>query len=222
MRHMRFRDQHNRAWTTVVSVKTLEPCTVMTPQGWMAPLPMMVPPTKYFTFSPGDVGQTVINYDHWITDIANAEREYGVWVLQIAKKEFGSAALQKIESKDHGLRMLCGPPPQSSEFVKAMKAGNKWALGIPRGDGTTYPRPAWAEPHYDGWIFESTFDGGDVEVSAKASDYPDEDEDGAEIAARFAKASEYDDVEDAIDPKAAHGFQPLPRRGRGRPPKVKE
>lgn len=214
MRTMEYTDQHGRTFVAVASNKTLEPCGPLTPVGWHAPLPMMVPPTKYFTFHPARVGRTVIDYDRWITDIANAEREYGVWVLQVAKREFGAAALQKIESRDHGLQMLCGPSPQSSEFVKAMKAGNKWALGIARMDGTAYPRPAWADPHVDGWIHESTYDGGEVDVRADPTAYPDVDDDAEDIVARVAGADRYADLEDDADPSALAGFQPLAKKRR--------
>lgn len=218
MRAMRFRDQHNRPYSTVVSKETMVPCTSLTPVGWDAPLPMMVPPTKYFTFDPNETGRTVIDYDRWIRDLGAAERDYRDWVLQVAKQQFGGAALQKIESRDRGLQALCGPAPQSVEYVKAMKAGNKWALGIARPDGTPYPRPQWADEYFDGWIFESTFEGSDIETNVTADMYPDVDDDVADDVARFAASSEYADIEDDVDPSVAPTTQPLPRK-RGRPPK---
>lgn len=218
MRTMRFRDQHGRAYTTVVSIKTLEPCTVLTPEGWRAPLPMLSPPSKYFRFSSEEVGQTRIDYDQWITDLTSAEREYRTWVLEIAKREFGGAALQKIESRDIGLRAMAGPAPQSPELVRAMKAGNKWALGQRKLDGTPYNRPTWADEYVDGWTFESTYDGGDVNLSASYTQYPDEDDDAVAVAARYEAASQYQDVEEDADPTGLPDFTPI-KRGRGRPPK---
>lgn len=219
MRGMTFTDQHGRKWSTVVSMKTLDPCAAMTPIGWRAPLPMMVPPQKYMTFRADEIGRVWIDYDRWITDLSMAEREYGVWVMQVAKQQFGAAALQKIEAKDHGLRVLCGPPPQSSEIVKAMKSNeSQWVLGIPHTDGTPRRRPAWADAYVEGWVFESTFDGGDVDVSVQAGAYRDDDEDAAAIADRLASASQYADDEDDADPDAAPDFQPI-KRGRGRPRK---
>lgn len=195
MRTMRFRDQHGRPYTTVVSNKTLQPCTVLTPQGWEPPRPMMVPPSKYFTFRDDEVGQTVIAYDAWITDLANAEREYAVRVLEVARRMYGDAAADRIRDRDHGLRMMVGPGPQSSEMVKAMKANHPWALGLRRPDGKKYAQPSWANDLIDGWVHESTFDGGDIDTTVDALAFPLADED---------MDSEYADVEDEVDPVDRH------------------
>lgn len=218
MRTMRFTDQHGRRYTAVVSNKTLDPCGAMTPDGWSAPLPTMVPPTKYFTFDAAEVGRTVIDYDRWILDIGRAEKDYGVWVLERAKMEYGAAALQKIESRDHGLRMLCGPPPQSSEYIKAMKAGNPWVLGLRKPDGSAYRRPSWAEEFFDGWVFESTFDGSDVSITVDPSLYPSADEDALDIADRLARAEQYADAEEDADPTAQRVRAPIPRSHKRKEP----
>lgn len=200
MMPMILEDQHGREFSTQLSRDSGHPTTMLTPVGWKAPLPTMVPPQKYFTFGNGArLGRTKIDYERWITDIANAGREFDSWLRETAKNEWGSAAARMIATNDPQLYTLAGTPPQSVELVKAMAAGNKWALGIKRPDGTAYPMPPWAEPLIDSWRVVETFDGSDVDTRVNAADYPDVDDDALEAAARIADAERFADVEETED-----------------------
>jgi hypothetical protein len=211
-------DQHGRSWSTKIDTTTLHPACPLTPDGWQAPFAMLYPPPKYQTIASGAFGRLVIDYDLWLIDAHDAEREYQTWVLQVAKQQFGAAALQKIREGDADLRLLAGPPPASSEFIKAMKSGNKWALGIRKLDGTTYPMPPWAKDLVDTLLPTESWDGSSVNTTVDASAYPDVEDDALAVADRYAAAAQYADVEDDADPAALPDFQPLPRR-RGVSPK---
>lgn len=215
------RDQHGRTWATQINKETLHPVIAMTPAGWRSPFATLTPAQKYLKVPQHEFGMVFVDYDQWIVDWSDAEREYRDHLLQVARKEFGAAAMRAIDERDPKLRLVAGPGPQSVEFVKAMKAGNKWALGIPRADGTPYPMPPWAEPLADSLRLIETYDGSNIAQDVTIDMYPDVDDDtgddGPTIAARYGAAEAYADLEETVDPDAVHG-EPM-RRGRGRPRK---
>ena len=211
-------DQHGREYSTQQDKETGDPAAPLTPTTWKAPFPTLYPPAKYLTFPKHRPGTVVIDYDRWIIDTNEAETEYRTWVLQVARQQFGAAALQRIKENDADLRRLAGPPPASVEVIKAMKAGNKWALGLLRPDGTRYPMPPWAEELANTLVPHESYEGTGVLTDVDASAYPDVDDDALEVADRYAAASQYADVEEDADPLGLPDFQPI-KRGRGRPPK---
>lgn len=211
-------DQHGREYSTQMDILTGDPAAPLTPTTWKAPFPTLYPPAKYQTFPRNRPGYVHIDYDRWIIDGHDAETEYRTWVLQVARQQFGAAALQRIKENDADLRKLAGPPPASVEVIKAMKAGNKWALGLLRPDGTRYPMPPWAAELADTLVPQESYEGTGTTTDVDASQYPDVDDDALEIAGRYAAASAYADVEEDIDPMGLPDFQPI-KRGRGRPPK---
>jgi hypothetical protein len=211
-------DQHGREYSTMQDKETGDPAAPLTPTTWKAPFPSLFPPAKYQTFAPNRPGFVKIDYDRWIIDNSEANTEYKTWVLQVARQQFGAAALQKIQENDADLRRLAGPPPASVEVIKAMKAGNKWALGLLRPDGTRYPMPPWAADLWETLVSHEAFEGTGVGTDVDASQYPDVDDDAVEIADRYAAASQYSDIEEDADPNGLPDFQPI-KRGRGRPPK---
>jgi len=216
------RDQHDRPWATQINKETMHPCIAMTPAGWRSPLAALTPAQKYLTVPQHEFGKVFVDYDQWIIDWSDAAREYQNHLLQVARKEFGAAAMQRIEERDPKLRLLAGPGPAAVDFVRAMKAGNKWALGIPRADGTPYPMPAWAASIVDTLKPIETYDGSDIELDAGIDQFPDVEDETAEdaqaIAARYADAESYSDIEEDADPLALPTLQPI-KRGRGRPRK---
>lgn len=208
------RDQHGRRWTTQIDTETMDPCIPMTPTGWSAPLPTLVPAQKYLRTSPAEFGVVMIDYDQWLIDLAESSREYRDHLLQVAQKHFGAAAVRAIEERDDKLRQLAGPGPAAVEYVRAMKAGNKWALGLLRKDGERYPCPPWAEPMLDTLRVQETYDGSNVDLSVGADEFPDvEDDDALAVADRYADAELYADLDDD-----SPTTEPL-KRGRGRPRK---
>lgn len=211
-------DQHGREYSTQQDKETGDPAAPLTPTTWRAPYPTLYPPAKYLTFPAHRPGTVVIDYDRWIIDASEAETEYRTWVLQVARQQFGAAALQKIQERDADLRRLAGPPPASVEVIKAMKAGNKWALGLRRPDGSRYAMPPWAQELAETLVPHESFEGTGTLLDVDAAQYPDVDDDALAVAERYAAASQYADVEEDIDPDGLPDFQPITRR-RGRPPK---
>lgn len=168
-------DQHGRRWAGMVDKETQAPMTLR-PFGWSAPLPTMVPPQQYHSYDVQSRTFT-IDYKGWLDEYAEAEREFKAFQMQVAKHHFGAAALEKIKADDADLKRLAGAPPQGIQYIKAMAAGNKWALGLQRPDGTPYPRPAWADDAYASWQVSYTLgDTGEL-VLDDAEAFPDvEDE----------------------------------------------
>jgi hypothetical protein len=214
-----FRDQHGRGWATQIDTQTMAPCVALSPYGWSAPLPALVPPQKYLTTVDGRFGMLTIDYDQWIIDLADASREYREYLLQTAQKHFGAAAMRAIEERDPKLKSLAGPPPGALEYVRAMKAGNKWALGLLRPDGQAYPMPPWAAPMIETLLPLETYGGSHIDTVVDDGEFPDvemdSDADGAiRVADRYADADQYLDLEDAIDPDAAPARVTVKKRTR--------
>jgi hypothetical protein len=160
-----------------------------------------------------------IDYDQWIIDLADASREYREYLLQTAQKHFGAAAMRAIEERDPKLKSLAGPPPGALEYVRAMKAGNKWALGLLRPDGQAYPMPPWAAPMIETLLPLETYGGSHIDTVVDDGEFPDvemdSDADGAiRVADRYADADQYLDLEDAIDPDAAPARVTVKKRTR--------
>jgi hypothetical protein len=215
----KFRDQHGRQYSTMVDKETGDPAAPLTPVDFRAPFPSLYAPAKYQTFPPDQMGVMLIDYDRWIVDTSDAWRSYEQELMFWARKEFAGGAMRAIEEGNPKLRELAGPPPASVEFIKAMKSGNKWALGIARPDGTRYPMPPWAVELVDTLRVYETYEGTGVSIQVDPNAYPDvEDDDAYAVADRYAAAAQYDDVEEDADPSALPDFQPI-KRGRGRPPK---
>jgi hypothetical protein len=179
------RDQHGRKWGTQVESETMEPCVAMTPFGWSAPMAALVPPQKYLGTNGTEFGVIAIDYDRWIIDLSDAEREYRDHLLQTARQHFGPAA---------------------TTYLKAMKAGNKWALGICKPDGTRYPMPPWAVGELDSLKAIETYGGTGVDLGSDGAEfYPDVEDTDAELAIaaaeRMAAAAQYADLDDLVNPE---------------------
>ena len=80
------------------------------------------------------------------------------------------------------LLQMAGIAPQHIDIVRAMKAGNKWALGIAKPDGTPYPMPPWADPLVASWRIVETWGGVDGELAFDAGAFPDVEDDAAPLA----------------------------------------
>lgn len=225
-----FRDQHGREWSCQLSTETLHPASPLTPVGWKAPYPMLVPPAKYLGMGRA-FGTVEIDYDQWLRDIHEGRRAYDEQVMEWARRLYGGAALQAIKAGDPDLRRVAGPGPMSPEFVRAMKAGvSKWALGLPHPSGVPYPTPKWAEAELHTLQVYETWDGTDVDTAVDATKYADEepvfgwDETAGEARddepATVAAAAERRDAELA-EARARYGdavVEPAPvTRSRGRP-----
>lgn len=150
-RNQRFTDQHARAWNSSIELKTGHPTGVMEPT-WTKGLTQLapngarvryavpeylIPPTGYV--KPGaDHGQLVVDYDHWITDLKEAWKEWRSRVRSLEIKFHGDKA--NPESPSAQTLDLAGQPPMRVELLLAMRSGNRWALGL------SPKMPSWAKP----------------------------------------------------------------------------
>ena len=149
-RNQRFTDQHGRTWNSSIEIKTGHPTGVMEPT-WTKGLTQLapngakvryavptylIPPTGYVKPGP-EHGQLVVDYDHWVGDLKEGWKEW-------------RSRIQKLEIKFHGDKAnpehpsaqtldLAGQPPMRLELVLAMRAGNRWALGL------SPKMPKWAK-----------------------------------------------------------------------------
>lgn len=148
-------DQHGRPWLTVIDTQTrtlgskpsIAPCTPFMPQGWSAPLDV---PQKYLRIPEGSIGRIEIDYDQWIADAREAERdrEDNIRVAAMAMYGQGSAAILKNPTPE--LLNYIGRGPIPVLFVQAAKSNkNSWILGKMQPNGLPWPVPKWAEPLLD-------------------------------------------------------------------------
>lgn len=131
-------------------------------------------------------------------------------LLDRAKKMYPNSYGEVVQNPPRDLLIETGPGPIPIELIEASIAGNKWALGIRRKDGSFYERPRWvtedmlervaALKNVTGWKMDGEFDALDDDLAAK---YPD-----------------YDDEEEAADPTALGGKTIPVKRGPGRPRKI--
>jgi len=166
-------DQHGRQWAFSVHDKSGHPQGMLTPDGWSAPIPQLTPPQSYLVPAPGKFsGRIIIDYPRWLADYADAGRQYAQWIVEVAKKNYPADAAHQIEQRNPFLMALAGAPPQSVQLVKAMAAGNAWALGLLKPNGTRYAQPEWAEGLLASWVPMETTGGVDGEQTYAAEDFP--------------------------------------------------
>ncbi len=144
-----FRDQHGRRWGCQVSTvpdARMHPATPMAPYGWRAPAAVLVAPAKYHVFPEGEFGTFTIDYDAWIQDTAVEWTRYEQHVNETARRLFPNGAGQAVAERNPVLLREAGNPPMHVDFVRAMKAGNPWVLGMLKPDGSAYGVPAKLVP----------------------------------------------------------------------------
>jgi hypothetical protein len=188
--HATLMDKEGRKWQAVIEKDTMHPCGVISPKGWRETTGCVVP-DQYKTIPDlSDPFALVIDYDKWIEDLEAAHRDYEDRMQTTAmamdpENQGGNLYRQGIDGsvyRSPSLVRIVGKPPAPIELVRAMRAGNKWSLGlINPATRRPWPRPSWAEKFFP------------AEVTLEDV-YPDEfPDDDAEGDGDFESASEFPD-----------------------------
>ena len=193
-------DQHGRDWACAVDDRSGHPIGMLTPNGWTPPIPQLSPPQKYLVPHPAKFsGRITVDYPRWISDTADAGRQYAQWIVEVAKKNYPADAALQIEQRNPFLMSLAGAPPQAVQLIKAMAAGNPWVLGLRKPDGTPYAQPEWADGLLATWIPVETDGGVDGEQAFTRDEFPDAkvDQTTYEMAGEFVPEAAADWFEGA-------------------------
>ena len=187
----RYTDQHGRKWSAVVEKRTGDPCSIIMPLSWRAPI---MPPQNYIKLDPEVPGKIDILYDQWERDLIAADKDWvrrchetGVELYKDAfnpNDPFNVAILNKIGARPHAPKITtplrAEPLPGAAALpVQACKAGNLWALGLKGPNGET---PKMPDLLHDFFIvavestptFENVFESGFEPIEAEdAEPLPD-------------------------------------------------
>ena len=138
-----FLDQHGREYVANVEIKTGDPCEVLRPIGWNAPQApswfagQLMPPECYLKLVPRMLRarkgyQIEIDYTRWLTDLDTRDEEYRQKKYDLVRGMAGGADVSALaENPPPVIRDLLGVAPFPPRvLVEAMRAGNKWALGL--------------------------------------------------------------------------------------------
>jgi hypothetical protein len=172
-KHAVFTDQFGRKWETEIEKDTMHPCTAVTPKGWRE-ADGCVTPDIYKTYPKiDDPFAMVINLEDWIQHLEERQRDYeqtaANTAMYMSPDDNGARLFRSAEDGTifiaRALRNIIGPIPAPPDLVRAMRAGNKWALGLINPETRKpYPRPKWADKFFP-------------VVAAPKDEFPDEYED---------------------------------------------
>jgi hypothetical protein len=184
-----YRDQHNRQYD--VTVDTRDPALT-----WVAiPIPRykvpdkrMYPPANFLKPVLQEMGRMRVDYDAWLALTIENEDAFNTELLKICQAQNPNDALRLYENPTKEILRLAGPRPMPSELVRAMRAGNAWALGMKPANEV----PPWVNTSIKEWIKKGT--------PRNAVVVKDDD-------ARFLieDAEQYADYEEQHDPNATGG-----------------
>lgn len=186
-------DQFGRKWGTLLDMTAKPapgPVGPIAPLGWNDPLKT---PPKYLKHGKDGMLSLYIEVDKWIADIENANEAWNQLVIDTAiemSPADGGASLIGQGGADMAPALLrrVGRAPEAIEPVRALKAGNKFVLGL------TDKMPAWAEPFFRKEV---------KKAEAESYEFPDaEDED------------KYGDLEEEVDPEAIGGKRVNPKKAK--------
>lgn len=141
----RAKDQWGRKWELVLHTKTLT---------WVAPpiLSDATPPfdndVKYLEpaadeYGDVDISRIVYNVDRQITDLQAAHRAHQLRLAEVARKMYPNDYGDVMKNPPLALTDEVGSAPLPLELFQAMRAGNRWALGIRDANGLMPQRPTW-------------------------------------------------------------------------------
>ena len=136
-----FTDQWGREYNADCERKTQHPCGPYAAR-YRAPL---IPPAKYMVITDTIRARVVVDTHRWIADLLDEHdmywREVHIW----AKEKAGVKALDLYNRKesrvDPQLIPFVGVAPMPIEVIQAMRAGNRWILGLPLDNGQPAPKP---------------------------------------------------------------------------------
>ena len=139
-----FTDQHGRVWGADIENATQAPCGPISAK-FKSPLRIA---SKYVKLADALRGVLHIDYDHWLTDLDEAHRNYLSEVVR-QKRRMSPAQPHLIKDDNPDLLLVVGEPPPPIEQVQAALSGNRWVLGISNPDtGKPEIKPDWAEEYF--------------------------------------------------------------------------
>lgn len=213
-RSIKRKDDFGRIWHCVIDIHDdrMGHCGPPTLAGKYRP-PIDIPLKYLKKLDPDDQFRQVIDFARWKADWRDRMVTWKARLVELAQIMYPNDFGEKVESPTPDLLREVGPMPIPLEFIEAMEVGNKWALGIPKPDGTYYKRPSWATDDLWGryqMLKQSFWMAGDSDTGgarkADPSMYPDEDDVAEPVA--VGAAAYADDDEETVAPK------PKGRRGR--------
>jgi hypothetical protein len=131
---MILKDRHGRQFFAVIEKSSGFP-TGLVQALFEVPYPELIPPQKYMSFPVDEPGVLVIDYVSWEADQLAREKEWDSERLRLINILPGGAANPVIAQE-------LGPRPLSHKMVRAMRQGNRWALGF------TAKRPPQADLYF--------------------------------------------------------------------------
>lgn len=197
-----FQDQHGRFWYATVEVKTGDPVGGLYPvDGWQAPTGpswcrgRFRPDSKYLVIrrERGKPATLFVDYDQWEEDwrVGLSEWQASIRDLAATSAGTGGLAVEWLKKPPKEILALVGHGPQRKiplAMIRAMKQGNRWALGL------TDTVPPWAEPILKAWeVIQKTTPADVLNIPEEFPDAPD------------PVAEDRLDVEEDEDPEATGG-----------------
>lgn len=201
-------DLHGRRWNAMTRFQN-RPFPVWVnqprPADWSPPVPELLPPAEFLVPARGNRIQ--IAYAKWREQLRAAWRYRKGYQLQAATDLYGRKAGDAIAANDSAVLEAVGSMPLHPLFVDAMEAGDLWALGVPKADGTPRETPAWAEALLPSLKSVQKAEEAAELAAMKSAQFFTSDA-PVRASGPFVPTEEYDEVEVA------------PVRKRGRPRKV--
>ena len=207
---MTWTDQHGRHWDAMTQFKNKPfPCWTGTPRpaGWSAPHPELMPPSEYL--SPLRGQRIRVDYARWRESLRDAWKERTAHAKIAAKDMYGERAGDAWDERSPAVMEAVGTFPLHPLFVDALEAGDLWALGIPKGDGSRRDVPDWAKPYVAQLPSVRK-----AEAAAEMASAKFVTQDDAPMGRAVAFTPNPDQYDEVADLTAA------PKRTRGRPKKV--
>lgn len=151
-----FTDQFGREWGADVERKTMHPCGPLQPK-FHAP---MLPPREFIRVTDTLRRRVFVDLDAWLRHLQMRHTDYADMAMREAQRLFTDqyhTVLERLNdgrilTKNPALLQRIGGPPEPFEIVQAMKAKNRWILGLKNPDGSTPRRPK--HPLVDEWFPE--------------------------------------------------------------------
>ena len=205
---MRWTDLHGRHYSAMTRFQN-NPFPVWvnnpSPDGWKPPAPELFPPAQFMVPVRGNRIQ--IAYAKWRESLRVAYRERKDYRIKAATDLYGRKAGDALNADDQAVWDEVGTMPLNPLFVDAMEAGDLWALGIPRADGTPREVPEWAAPLMA--RLKSTQKAEDA-AEAKVTKSMFITSDAPVLASRpFVPSATYDEVDTAPARKRSHKRAPV-------------
>lgn len=138
-------DDYGRIWHCEVDLfdEQFSHCGIPTLDGKYRP-PIDIPVKYMKKHDPKQPFRFVLNIALWKRDWAARMVEWRARLAEAAQQMYPNNYGAMLTDPSPELLREVGSMPIPLEFIEAIEVGNKWALGIPRSDGTYYPRPKWA------------------------------------------------------------------------------